>query len=59
MNMNRLAANIRNLVSWVGVAIAVTDPIPALHSVRGWLLGASAALIAVEHNTQTQPKATK
>lgn len=59
MNMNRIGANLRNLISWVGVAIAVTDPIPSLHSLRGWLLGASAALMAVEHNTQTTPKAPK
>ena len=57
MNMNRIFCNVRNIGAWLGVALTVTDAVPQLHSVRSVLLAVSGAIIAVEHNTQTNPKA--
>jgi len=59
MNMNRVFCNVRNIGAWIGVALAVTDGVPQLHHLRGVLLAVSGAIIAVEHNTQTNPKESK
>lgn len=59
MNTNRVFCNARNIAAWLGVAVAITDAVPQLHHLRGVVLAVSGAILAVEHNTQTEPKMKK